>query len=302
MNAIETSDLSKTFHRGKRLIVAVDKLSFSVPSGVVFGYVGPNGSGKTTTIRMLCGLLPASSGTAWVAGKSLREPDEVKARIGYAGQNTKLYADLSVEENLRFIAELYLDPQPAKAAVTYVMTRLNLEDLRSIPAKQLSGGWRQRLNIATALVHEPGVVFLDEPTAKLDPVGRRELWDVIYALNADGITVFVSTHMMEEAEHCHRVAMIFDGKLLATGTPKALRENTSGYFYRLEPRDPLAVFKAAKQLPQVRDVWLRGNTIRLAAKQPLTCKQILDAPLQAVSPDLEDTFISLTETHGLWHD
>ncbi len=295
MNAIETSSLSKTFRQGKYGVTAVDQLTLTIPSGIVFGYVGPNGSGKTTTIRMLCGILAPTSGTAMVAGIELDQPDKVKAHIGYAGQGVSIYTDLSVEENLLFIAELYFKAKRAKAAVEQVLERLNLITLRKVPAKQLSGGWRQRLLIATAVVHEPTIIFLDEPTANLDPVGRMELWDLIYSLNAEGITVFVSTHYMAEAEYCHYVGMLSAGKLLAYGTPKTLIESTAGYFYLFEPKDPLAGFHAAKQLPNVRDVWLRGNSVKLATKQPLNVGKILDASLKAVSPDLEDAFIMFTQ-------
>lgn len=224
MNAIETHDLCKRYGHTE----VVQPLSLSVPQGIVFGYLGPNGAGKTTTIRMLSGVLEPSGGTGTVAGAPLSDPDAVKARIGYATQSASVYADLSVEENLRFKAALYLSPPAVGRAVEDTLIRLNLTGWRNKLARQLSGGWRQRLSIGTAIVHGPRVLFLDEPTAGLDPVARRDLWDAIYALTGLGTTVFVTTHYMDEAERCQQMALIASGRNSGTGPPRGLASRTAG--------------------------------------------------------------------------
>ena len=298
MNAIETTDLTRSFQRGRLRVTVVDRLTLSVPHGVVFGYLGPNGAGKTTTIRMLTGVLPPSSGTATVAGISLRQPDQVKARIGYANQQASLYADLSVHENLEFKARLYLGPREVPGAVGRVLELLGLTEYQHALAGQLSGGWRQRLSIGTAIVHGPSLVFLDEPTAGLDPVGRRELWDTIYALTQQGTTVFVTTHYMDEAERCHQLAMISNGRVLASGQPEDLRAAVRGRFYELEADSLGAALQTAKQHPSVRDAWITGSMLRLASEGPLETAVLegIGRNARPVPPTLEDAFVALSRT------
>lgn len=299
MNAIETQNLSKNYRIGRQQIPVVDKLNLSVPKGIVFGFLGPNGAGKTTTIRMLCGVTKPSSGTATVAGISLKEPDSVKASIGYANQAASVYHDLSLEENLRFKASIYLPRSEIKAAVEDVLERFSLTEHRKVLAGQLSGGWRQRLLLGTAMVHHPSLIFLDEPTANVDPIGRRELWDLIYSLSLEGVTVFVSTHYMEEAERCHQLAMIASGKVLAQGTPESLRRATPGYFYRLEPDNLSEGLKAARQLDDVRDAWISSNSVRLSSLSPLHETELQGKQLEPVMPSLEDSFVHLASGGSL---
>jgi ABC-2 type transport system ATP-binding protein len=299
MNAVETQDLSKTYRVGRQSFTVVDKLNLSVPKGIVFGYLGPNGAGKTTTIRMLCGVTRPSSGNATVAGQSLEHPDAVKALIGYANQSASVYHDLSVDENLRFKAALYLPPKAIQEAVDQVLERFSLTQQRHLLAGRLSGGWRQRLLLGTAIVHHPQVIFLDEPTANVDPVGRRDLWDLIYSLSLEGITVFVSTHYMEEAERCHQLAMIAHGKVLAQGRPEALKQATPGYFYRLEPDDLSLGLKAAREIPTIKGAWISGNSVRISADEALPERSVLGKALEPVQASLEDSFVHLASGGNL---
>jgi len=296
MSAIETHGLTKRFHaHGQPDLVAVDGLTLTVPEGIVFGYLGPNGAGKTTTIRMLTGVLPATSGEGTVAGHSLAQPDLVKANIGYANQAVSVYRDLTVFENLKFKASLFLNGREVPRAVQRVMDQLGLTSRKDQLAGQLSGGWRQRLSIASAIVHGPKVLFLDEPTAGLDPVGRRELWDAIYVLAETGTTVFVTTHYMDEAERCHRLAMIECGRILAEGTPEDLRAAVPGHFYDLEVKDLGTGLREALQLPNVRDAWITGTSLRVAAREALPLERLerLGTSVRTVSPTLEDVFVAL---------
>jgi ABC-2 type transport system ATP-binding protein len=295
MPAVETQNLTKEFGGHRSKVLAVENLTLTVPDGIVFGYLGPNGAGKTTTIRMLTGVLLASSGEGRVAGEDLRNPDRVKARIGYANQSASVYGDLTVLENLRFKAAMFLEPREVTRSVEAVIARLGLNDYRSFLASQLSGGWRQRLSIACAIVHGPPVLFLDEPTAGLDPIGRRELWDAIYALTGEGTTVFVTTHYMDEAERCHRLAMIASGRILADGTPEALRDAVPGAFYDVEAEDVGAALRKARATAGVRDAWIAGSTLRVAAASelPETTLASLGTRSRPASPTLEDAFVAL---------
>ncbi len=297
MNAIETRNLSKTYGHGRSSLRVVDQLNLSVPEGIVFGCLGPNGAGKTTIIRMLCGVLRPSSGTAMVAGEPLIRPDALKAKIGYANQRASVYTDLTVEENLAFKARLFLAPRAVMDAVSRTLERLKLTDRRRSLAGELSGGWRQRLSIATAIVHQPRLVFLDEPTSGLDPVGRRELWDTIYDLALEGTTVFVTTHYMDEAERCHRLAMIASGKMLAEGRPESLRSSIPGRFFEVTANDLAAALRAAKLLPGVRDAWITGTQLRLSTDESLEAHNLerIGSEVRSVPATLEDAFVFLSK-------
>ncbi len=205
--------------------VAVDDVSMEVRAGEIYGFLGSNGAGKSTTIRMLCGLLNPTSGRAQVAGYDVaKQTDQVKRRIGYMSQKFSLYLDLSVRENLRFFGGVYgLDRSVLDRRVAWALEMAELQGSRKLLAAELSGGYRQRLALACALLHEPPVVFLDEPTGGVDPVARRRFWDLIYRLSEEGKTVFVTTHFMDEAEHCHRIALMDAGKVMAEGSPAALK-------------------------------------------------------------------------------
>lgn len=299
--AIEVRSLSKSFKQHGHDLRVVSELSLKVPKGIVFGLLGPNGAGKTTTIRMLCGVLEPTSGSGRVAGVDLKQRDLLKQRIGYATQSGNLYFDLTTEENLRFKAMLYLPASQVRRAVEDVMARLGLTPYRKRLAGKLSGGWRQRLMIGTAIIHNPSVIFLDEPTAAVDPVGRRELWDTIYDLTADGTTVFVSTHYMEEAERCHRIAMLARGRLLIEGEPAEIRTQTPGHFYHFLPQSLIEGLHRARALPEAQGAWISGNTVRLMTKAPLPEDFLEGAAerLVAVPPTLEDAFVTLMPEEGV---
>lgn len=294
MNAIETHNLSKRYGN----VDVVEPLTLIVPEGSVFGYLGPNGAGKTTTIRMLSGVLEPSGGTGTVAGAPLTDPDAVKGRIGYATQGASVYGDLSVEENLRFKAALYLAPKDVEQAVTGTMQRLDLFGYRKHLARELSGGWRQRLSIGTAIVHGPKVLFLDEPTAGLDPVARRDLWDAIYALTGLGTTVFVTTHYMDEAERCQIVALIASGKILAQGTPEELRAGLPGVRYALNTLNLSAALNAAKAVPGVQGAWIIGDEVRITTADDRPEAQLAAlGTLRRVPASLEDVFVAYSTAH-----
>lgn len=289
MNAIETHNLSKRYGT----VEVVEPLSLTVPEGIVFGYLGPNGAGKTTTIRMLSGVLEPTGGTGTVAGAPLSDPDAVKARIGYANQAASVYGDLTVEENLRFKAALYLAPKDVEDAVTQTMQRLDLTQYRKHLARELSGGWRQRLSIGTAIVHSPKVLFLDEPTAGLDPVARRDLWDAIYALTGLGTTVFVTTHYMDEAERCQRIALIASGRILAQGTPEELRADLPGVRYALSALNLSAALSAAKAVHGVQGAWIIGDEVRITTANEQPAAQLAQlGTLRQVPASLEDVFVA----------
>jgi ABC-2 type transport system ATP-binding protein len=205
--------------------VAVDNVSLSVDKGEVFGFLGPNGAGKSTTIRILCGLLDPTSGAATVAGYRVGEQsEEIRRNIGYMSQKFSLYDDLTVEENIDFYAGLYSVPRAElPARKDYVLKMAGIAERRKDLTSLLAGGWKQRLALGCAILHSPPVLFLDEPTSGVDPIARRQFWDLIYDLSAEGHTVFVTTHYMEEAEHCHRLALMYKGRVIALGTPADLK-------------------------------------------------------------------------------
>src|SRR5258707_1021640 len=220
VNAIEIKELTKRFGAH----TAVDDLSFNVAKGTIFGFLGPNGSGKSTCIRMLCGVLEPTSGTATVNGLDIvREAEAVKRSIGYMNQSFSLYRDLTIQENLRFFGGIYgLTNSRLAQRMDEVIHLMGLQNYLGNPAGTLSGGWKQRLALAAALIHEPELIFLDEPTAGIDPVARRELWDLLFELAGAGKTLFVTTHYMDEAERCNEIAYIYNSKLMVLGTPGQL--------------------------------------------------------------------------------
>jgi len=220
--AVEVENLVKRFGD----FTAVDRISFRVPRGEIFGFLGPNGAGKSTAIRILCGLLRPTAGLARVGGHDVtRDPEIVRQNIGYMSQKFSLYDDLSVEENLDFFGGVYGVPRDRQREREDAVLRMaGLEDKRSMMTRLLPGGWKQRLALGCAILHEPPILFLDEPTSGVDPIARREFWDLIYQLSESGHTVFVTTHYMEEAEYCHRVALMNKGRIVALDTPAALKQ------------------------------------------------------------------------------
>jgi ABC-2 type transport system ATP-binding protein len=219
--AVEVRDLVKRFGE----FVAVDRVSFQVRRGEIFGFLGPNGAGKSTTIKILCGLLAPSSGTAMVGGCDVAaDPERVRQQIGYMSQKFSLYDDLTVEENLEFFGGIYGVPASRiREREEFVLRMADLEGQRRRMTRELAGGWKQRLALGCAILHEPPILFLDEPTSGVDPIARREFWDLIYQLSERGHTVFVTTHYMDEAEYCHRLALMYKGRIVAMDTPEALK-------------------------------------------------------------------------------
>jgi ABC-2 type transport system ATP-binding protein len=223
-HAVTVTDLEKRFGD----FIAVNRVSFTVNQGEIFGFLGPNGAGKSTTIRMLCGILAPSGGSGAVAGFDVRtQPERIKAHIGYMSQKFSLYEDLTVEENIDFYSGIYLIPREKKRArKDWVLRMAGLEEHRRTRTGILPGGWKQRLSLGCAILHEPPVLFLDEPTSGVDPISRRQFWDLIYELAGSGVTVFVTTHSMDEAEYCDRLALLYRGELIAMGPPAALKADT----------------------------------------------------------------------------
>jgi ABC-2 type transport system ATP-binding protein len=305
---IRVEGLTKRFGE----FTAVDNVTFEVRQGEVVGYLGPNGSGKTTTIRMLCGILSPSAGSAEVMGIDvLRDPDGVKRHIGYMSQKFALYDDLTVIENLRFYAGVYEVPESEEAGrLAEVLQMAGLESRAQSPTTDLSGGWRQRLALGCAIIHRPPLLFLDEPTSGVDPVARREFWELIYQLAAAGTTVFVTTHYMDEAEHCGRVGFMHLGRLLAFDTPRALKaEYLHGTTWLLEARPLLEAVETLGALPGVIQARLHGDRA-LAITDPdqwsasslskaLAPHDIAVASIEASEPTLEDVFTFLAHRpHG----
>lgn len=305
--AIEINNLTKKFGS----VTAVDDLSLSVQAGEIFGFLGPNGSGKSTLIRMLCGLITPTSGNASVSGFDiLKETDEIRQTIGYMSQQFSLYQDLTVWENVNFYAHVYgLKGEKLQSRRDAVIALTHIEPFLKRRAGALSGGWKQRLALSCALVHEPKIIFLDEPTAGIDPVARRELWDLFFQLSASGITLFVTTHYMDEAERCARVGYIFNSRLITYGRPdelKKLPDVTPGNAKWVEvtcsnTTVALGVLKAA---PYVLNATIFGQSIHLlmTAAEPLdritaTLSEagIGDAEVTPAHPSLEDVFVTLTK-------
>src|SRR3984893_12543451 len=293
--------------------VAVNNVSFRVEKGEIFGFLGPNGSGKTTVIKMLAGLLPLSGGEASVLGIDVRkDPETVRENIGYMSQNFSLYADLTVTENLTFYGRIYgLSNDRLRKRMDDIIELNGLGPYLNRLSAQLSGGWKQRLALGCAMLHEPKLIFLDEPTAGIDPVARRQLWDLLFELSAHGITFFVTTHYMDEAERCSHVAYIYYGKLIADGTPNSLRElpevQPQGT-QRIEITTPevTRALRLARQIPGIRSATIFGQSIHALVdhhfdlndlREQLLKNGITVSDIRPLEPSLEDVFVELTYKH-----
>jgi ABC-2 type transport system ATP-binding protein len=306
--AVETVELVKRFGD----FTAVDGVSFTVQRGEIFGFLGPNGAGKTTTMRMLMGLIEPTSGSATVLGFDVvKQTEAIRRRIGYMSQRFSLYNDLTVEENLNFFGGAYdVRGERLKARKEAILEMAGLKGRERELAKNLSGGWRQRLALGCALVHEPEMLFLDEPTAGVDPISRREFWSLLYLFAAEGRTIFVTTHYMDEAEHCGRLSFIQHGRLVALGSPQQIKqEKMHGQVLEIDcdrPGRAVQVLRAAGQ-ERFGQVALYGALLHVvaedvAALQPAIKAELTNAGLQIrsmelIAPSLEDVFIaSATET------
>lgn len=300
--AIEVRDLTKRFGR----FVAVDRVSFRVRRGEIFGFLGPNGSGKSTTIRMLCGILLPTSGTGVVAGFNVaRQPEKVREHIGYMSQKFSLYQELTVQENLEFFAGIYgLSGPETSTRLEEALETGGLTAHRNVTATDLPGGLRQRLALASAIIHRPSVLFLDEPTAGVDPISRREFWDLIRIMAAAGTAIFVTTHYMDEAEHCHALAFIYQGRLIAAGAPAQLKVGLHGCLVEVavQPRDLIPALEILQALPRARDAAMFGASLHVTLESPeaipaleasLRGRGIIPQRVEITVPSLEDVFVSL---------
>lgn len=305
-HAIVVENLTKDFGNFR----AVDHISFKVRRGQIFGFLGPNGSGKTTTIRMLLGLLRPTDGTAHVLGCDVkRYAEQIRPRLGYMSQRFSLYDDLTVIENLRFYGRTYgLKGERLRERIEFAIQMADLKGRERERTRNLAGGWRQRLALGAAILHEPDLVFLDEPTAGVDPVSRRAFWDLLYEISEQGMTIFVTTHYMDEAEHCEELAFIHYGHIIARGSPQHIKETMmSGQVLEISPDDPtraMTILRAAQQdgrLP-VEEVALYGAQVHVIAADveqygDLIARMLREGgvdpgPIEVIAPSLEDVFIS----------
>jgi drug efflux transport system ATP-binding protein len=302
MLAIEVKDLTRKF----RTFTAVDHISFGVEVGEIFGFLGANGAGKSTTIRMLCGLLRPTSGTALVGGIDVaRDPEAVKRRIGYMSQRFSLYEALTVNQNITFFGGVYgLDRETLERRRAFVLDMAGLKGRENTLTRDLAGGWRQRLALGCAILHQPPIVFLDEPTGGVDPLSRRQFWDLIGNLSREGVTVLVTTHYLDEAEHCHRIAIIHAGKLAALGSATSLKERfQSRPIIEITTDRPVEVMEALEALPEVEKTSLFGTAVHAVLKsqtvEPDWLRELLvqaGHPVRSatrVAPSLEDVFLDV---------
>lgn len=306
--AIETIQLTKKFDS----FTAVDQVSFEIPRGEIFGLLGPNGAGKTTTIRMLCGILEPTAGEARVMGYDVaKNAEEVKKRIGYMSQRFSLYDDLTVYENLDFYANLYgVAREKLKPRLAELIEMAGLRGHEKQRAGDLSGAWRQRLALACAIVHEPPMLFLDEPTAGVDPVSRREFWEMIYQLAGQGVSVLATTHYMDEAEFCNMIGMMYSARLIALSDPDSLRTSMKGVLFEVDCQEPSRAELVLKGLPIVQDVAAHGVLLHVqlasekqktALEKTLKSSGIVVERIERVLPSLEDVFVSLVDQENRLH-
>lgn len=302
--AVEVEDLVKRFGD----FVAVDHIHFQVKRGEIFGFLGPNGAGKSTTIRMLCGLLMPTSGRGKVAGFDIvEEPERIKQVIGYMSQKFSLYEDLTVEENLHFFGGIYgLSGRLQRERERQALEGAGLQNLRDRMTRTLSVGWKQRLALSCALLHQPEIVFLDEPTSGVDPISRRDFWSLIQEMAERGITVFVTTHYMDEAEYCHRLALIYRGKIVALGMPTELKVKTLSKGVLDVGCDPLIpALDLLKKADWTSEAAVFGEGLHVIGKEGVDSEKEIRIlfekhrihlkRMEWIPPSLEDVFVSLIE-------
>jgi len=302
--AVEVEGLVKRFGD----FVAVDHISLSVHRGEIFGFLGPNGAGKSTTIRILCGLLRPSEGRASVGGFDVAtEAEAVRKNIGYMSQKFSLYDDLRVEENIDFFSGIYGVPEEIRRErKEYVLRMAGLVEKRETMTRLLAGGWKQRLALGCAILHQPPILFLDEPTSGVDPIARRGFWDLIYQLSEAGHTIFVSTHYMDEAEYCHRLALMYRGKIIALGPPASLKETLRFHnLMDLDSSDPLGSMKALEGEEGILEVAVFGGGLHVTVQDPgvaasrirhaLERRGIHIRRLEVIQPSMEDVFVAMIE-------
>lgn len=300
MNAVEVQQIGRKF----KDFAALKEVSFYIPEGEIFGLLGPNGAGKTTMIRILCGIMLPSSGSAEVIGFDVtRHPNEVKKRIGYMSQKFALYNDLTGRENLDFYASIYDVPnKDRKARVDELIRMAEFDGQEKKLTRDLSGAWRQRLALSCAIVHHPSMIFLDEATAGVDPISRREFWDLIYKLAAEGVGVLATTHYMDEADYCNTIGMMYQGELIALASPERLKNEMPGVLVQIESTRPAETVQFLSSLPQVMNVAVHGAQIHLTlageadiseTRQQLNESGLNSSRWEVIQPSLEDVFISM---------
>ncbi|MGE3959051.1 MAG: ATP-binding cassette domain-containing protein [Vicinamibacterales bacterium] len=308
MSAIAVNELTKVFGD----FVAVDQVSFDVRKGEVFGFLGSNGAGKSTTIRMLCGLLAPTRGTALVGGIDVgRDPEGVKRRIGYMSQRFSLYEQLTVDQNIRFFGGIYgLAGARFEQRRAFVMEMAGLHGREHTKASDLAGGWRQRLALGCAILHEPPIVFLDEPTGGVDPVSRRQFWTLIDQLADTGVTVLVTTHYLDEAEHCHRIAIIHAGRLAALGSTTELKQVFAGRtILEVQSDDPVQAMRALDSMAGIEKTSVFGTAVHAIMRQHadqaasdlrtrLVALGVTPRRIEPVEPSLEDVFLEVVSEAG----
>lgn len=303
-NAILVRELTRKFGA----FTAVDAISFAVERGEIFGFLGANGAGKSTAIRMMCGLLKPTSGTAVVDGVDVsRDPEDVKRRIGYMSQRFSLYEALTVEQNIRFFGALYgLDDGQIATRMKFVVEMAGLSGRERTRAKDLAGGWRQRLALGCAILHEPRIVFLDEPTGGVDPVSRRQFWRLIEDMSRAGVTILVTTHYLDEAEHCHRIAIVNAGRLAAMGTSRELKHIFAQRpILEIHSSRPVDVMRALDGIPEVEKTTMFGTAVHAvlrtadvdlhALANRLNAQGLDIGGIDRVMPSLEDVFLDVVE-------
>ncbi len=307
--AVEAIDLTRRFGD----FTAVDRLSFQVRRGEIFAFLGPNGCGKSTTIRMLCGIITPTSGTGRVAGYDiLTQSDRVKEHIGYMSQRFSLYEELTVMENLEFYAGVYqVNGGRRRSRLEELVSMAGLEGREGELAQNLSGGWKQRLALACSIVHRPPILFLDEPTAGVDPVSRRRFWDMIYDLSEQGVSVFVTTHYMDEAEHAHRVSLMMAGKLIACASPEELKAAARpGALLEVECEPAVQALGLLPEVEGVKEVAVYGSLLHVVVEPSqerisqlrgaLEVKGVIVQRIEAIRPTLEDVFIGAIGSATSW--
>jgi len=304
--AVSVQSLEKKFGA----FVAVNKISFEVKRGEIFGFLGPNGAGKSTTIRMLCGIITPTSGSGRVGGFDInKQQEEIKQYIGYMSQKFSLYDDLTVEENINFYGGIYKIPQAKlKARKEEIIKLADIEPFRNRLTKTLSGGWKQRLALGCAIIHEPKIIFLDEPTSGVDPITRNNFWAIIKDMAKSGVTVFVTTHYMDEAENCDRMTLIYRGSIIAMGTPKEMKTDfMKNDVLEIDIPESESWMERLKSLKVVKEAALFGNSIHAVVldskeaipeiKKLFTQGNARDFSVIRIEPTLEDVFVSLIENY-----
>lgn len=302
--AIATDNLTKRFGD----LLAVDRISMSIKEGEIYGFLGPNGSGKSTTIRMLCGLMDPTEGTGSVLGFDIRkESEQIKQNIGYMSQRFSLYEDMTVAENLDFYASIYgLTGGTKRQRMSDMLAMANLMGREKQLAGTLSGGWKQRLALGCSIIHQPRVLFLDEPTAGVDPVSRRDFWDLIYHISGQGTTIMVTTHYMDEADQCHTLGFIYNGRIIAQGAPPEIKaKEMKGQVVEIACDDIVGVFELLKGTKEFSNVTrygvflhvVVGNAEDAAPKigRLLSDNRLSAGKIERTAPSIEDVFVSLVK-------